>query len=66
LYKIESMLTKKEVLESINALPSTFEAEDAIEKIVLLEKISIGLKQSAAGEVVSINDAKATLSKWLK
>ena len=60
------MLTKKEVLESINSLPSKFEAEDAIERIVLLEKIHIGLAQSEAGEVVSMEDAKMRLKKWLK
>jgi predicted transcriptional regulator len=60
------MLTKKEVLESINSLPSKFEAEDAIEHFVLLEKIHIGLAQSEAGEVVSMEDAKMRLKKWLK
>jgi len=60
------MLTKKEVLESMNSLPSKFEAEDAIEKIVLLEKIRIGLDQSEAGKVVSMEEAKKRLKKWLK
>ncbi len=60
------MLTKKEVLESINARPSKFEAEDAIEQIVLLEKIQIGLAQSAEGKVVSMDDAQKRLKKWLK
>ncbi len=60
------MLTKKEVLESINSLPSKFEAEDAIEKIVLIEKIRVGLAQSEAGKVVSMEDAKKRLKKWLR
>ena len=29
------MLTKKEVLESLDSLPQKFEAEEAIEKIIL-------------------------------
>jgi len=66
LYKAYRMLTKKEVLESINSLPSKFEAEDAIERIVLLEKIRIGLEQSEAGKVVSKEDAKIRLKKWLR
>ncbi len=60
------MLTKKEVLESINLLPSKFEAEDAIERIILLEKIHIGLAESEAGKVVSMEQAKTSLKKWLK
>jgi hypothetical protein len=59
------MLTKKELLESLSTLPTEFEAEDAIEKIILLEKIHIGLTQSAEGKVVSIDDAKKRLNKWL-
>ncbi len=45
-------------------MPSKFEAEDAIEQIVLLEKIQIGLKQSAEGKIVSMDDAKKRLKKW--
>ena len=59
------MLTKKEVLETIDTLPQKFEAEDAIEKIILLEKIHIGMEQSASGKVVSATDAKLRLKKWL-
>lgn len=60
------MLTKKEVLESLKSLPETFEAETAIEKIVFLEKINIGIAQSDAGQVVSKTEAKKRLKKWLK
>ncbi len=60
------MLTKKEVLESMNSLPSRFEAEDAIERIVMLEKVRTGLAQSEAGKVVSTEDAKKRLKKWLR
>jgi CRISPR/Cas system-associated protein Cas7 (RAMP superfamily) len=60
------MLTKKEVLKSIQSLPNRFEAEDMIEKIVLLEKIRIGLEQSASGKVVSKEEAKKRLKTWLK
>ncbi len=60
------MLTKKEVLESLDSLPQKFEAEEAIEKIILLEKIHIGLEQSKSGKVVSTADAKLRMKKWLK
>lgn len=43
-----------------------FEAEEAIEKIILLEKIRVELKQSDSGKVVSITEAKCKLKKWLK
>ena len=60
------MLTKSEILKSLQSLPGKFQAEDAIEKIVLLEKIRIGMEQSKSGKVVSKEEAKRKLKKWLK
>lgn len=60
------MLTKKSVLKSIQALPNNFETEQAIEQIVLLEKIRVGLEQSEQGLVHSKSHAKKSLKKWLK
>lgn len=59
------MLTKKEVIKSLQALPNKFNAEEAIERIVLLEKIRIGLQQSEQGKVVSKEEARKRLKKWL-
>jgi hypothetical protein len=41
-------------------------AEVAIERIELLEKIRNGSKQSEEGKVVSKEQAKKRLKKWLK
>jgi hypothetical protein len=45
------MLSKKQVLKSLQTLPNRFEAEQAIEQIVLLEKSRVGLEQSEQGKV---------------
>jgi hypothetical protein len=60
------MLTKKQVLKSLQSLPNHFEAEQAIEQIVLLEKIRIGLEESEQGKVQNKAQAKQRLKKWLK
>ena len=60
------MLTKISVLKSIQALPNNFEAEQAIEQIVLLEKIRVGLEQSEQGLVHSKSHTKKKFKKWLK
>ena len=60
------MLTKKDVLKSLKTLPNKFDAEEAIERIVLLEKIRIGIEQSGQGKVHTKEDAKKRLKKWLK
>jgi len=60
------MLNKNEVIKSLQSLPEKFQAEDAIERIVFLEKIRIGLEQSENGKVLSKDKARKRLSKWLK
>ena len=60
------MLTKKEVIKSLQNLPSEFEAEEAIERIILLEKIRLGIEDSKQGKVLSREEARKRLSKWLK
>lgn len=64
--KTKKMLTRKDVLKSIGSLPTRFAAEEAIERIVLLEKVRIGLEQSQQGKVVSKEEAKKRLKKWVK
>jgi len=60
------MLTKKQVLKTLKDLPAKFSADELIDRIVLLQKIEIGLEQSAAGKVYTIHEAKKKLKKWLK
>ena len=60
------MLTKNEIIKSLQSLPAKFLAEDAIERIVFLEKIRIGLEQSDNGKVLNKDRAMKRLSKWLK
>ncbi len=60
------MVTIADVIKSHQLQPSKFEAEEAIERIVFLEKIRNGLQQSDADKVVSKEQAKKRLKKWLK
>ncbi|MFN8690469.1 MAG: hypothetical protein ACK5XL_10770, partial [Cyclobacteriaceae bacterium] len=60
-----TMLTKKQVLETLDQLPSAFEVEDLFEKLVFLQKIEIGVQQSKEGKAVSKEEMKEKLKKWL-
>jgi hypothetical protein len=60
------MLTKQKIIKSIKALPDNFSLDDVIDRIVLLQKIEIGLEQSEKGETHSSSEAKKKLKKWLK
>jgi len=60
------MLTRDEVLKSVNELPQEFSFEEVLDRLLLLDKIETGLAQSEAGETLSTEEAKEKLSKWLK
>ena len=50
------MLTKTKVLNAIKQLPDNFSIDEMVDKMILLEKIEIGLAQSKRGEVISDED----------
>lgn len=60
------MLTKKKLIQTLRNLPEKFSVEEVIERIVLLQKIEIGLQQSKQGKTKSTIEVKAKLKKWLK
>jgi hypothetical protein len=60
------MITKKQILSSMKDLPESFSADQIIDKIILLQKIEIGIEQSTKNKVVSETDARKKLKKWLK
>ncbi len=60
------MLTREEVTKSVNELPNEFSFEEILDKLLLLNKIEIGLEQSNATNTVSTDEVRESLSKWLK
>ena len=60
------MLTKVKVLKAIKQLPDEFSIDEMIDRMILLEKIEIGLAQSERGEVISDEDVQKEIDKWFK
>ncbi len=60
------MLSKKKVIDSIKNLPDSFSQEELIDRIILLEKIQIGIDQAKAGKTYSLKEVEEKLKKWLK
>ena len=60
------MLTKEKIIKSIENMPDKFSIEEVIERLVLLQKIEIGLEQSDNEETYSTEEARKNLEKWLK
>ncbi|MCF6223949.1 MAG: hypothetical protein L3J34_09490 [Flavobacteriaceae bacterium] len=59
------MITKESLLKSINTMPDRFSIEEIMDRIVLLDKIEQGEKDSKTGNVLSEKETKYYLKKWL-
>jgi len=60
------MLTKIQLLKTIKGLPDTFSIDDLLDRVILLQKVEIGIEQSENGKIHSTEKAKEKLKKWLK
>jgi hypothetical protein len=59
-------MTKEKVRYALEEMPNEFSVEDLLEKIIFLHKIEQGYEQSEKDEVVTTEEARKRLSKWLK
>lgn len=57
------MLTKTKVKETLEKFPEEFTIDELIDKLILLEKISEGDKQSENKEVISDEEVKKEIDK---
>lgn len=62
------MITKEKIIESIKAMPEEkFDNIDVLlERIVLLEKIEIGLKDIDNGDTHTNEEMNQTIKEWFK
>jgi len=58
------MLTQTKVLKAIRQLPEEFSIDELVDKLILIEKIEIGISQSEKGEVISEDDLDKEIAKW--
>ena len=60
------MQAKQQMLKAIEELPDDASVEDALERLYLLYKIERGLKQADNGALVTQEEARQRMAKWLK
>lgn len=60
------MITKDQVINSLKEMPTQFSIDELMDKLILLQKIDVGLEQSKQGEVYSSQEAKEMLKQWSK
>jgi predicted transcriptional regulator len=59
------MTSKQKILKALAELPDDAGVEDALERLYLLYKIENGIRQADAGELISQEEARERMAKWL-
>jgi hypothetical protein len=59
-------MDRNKVINTVLEMPQEFEVETLIEKLLFIEAVEEGLEQSRRGQVMSFEEAKQKLGKWLK
>lgn len=59
-------MTKEAVRNVLKKFPNEFTLEELMERLIVIEKIDEGLKDSEAGNLISHKDLKKDVKKWLK
>jgi hypothetical protein len=60
------MLTKNQVLATLNNLPDKFTLDEVMQRMYVLNKIERAREKSRKGKTHSTTEARKKLSKWLK
>ncbi len=59
-------MEKTKVLEILSNMPTTFTADDFIDRLLVMEKIEKGMNDVKEGRTYSQEESKQMVSKWLK
>lgn len=59
-------LTKKKLSNSIRTLPDSFSIDELIDRLIFMEKVEEGLRDSEDCKVTSNEDVKSLINQWLK
>lgn len=57
-------MTKELVISVVNELSDSFQLDEFLEKLLFLEKIEEGLKQSESGIIISEEELDERVSMW--
>jgi hypothetical protein len=60
------MLTKSSLKKQIDSFPERFTIDELIDRLILLEKIENGEKQSTGKETISEKEMDKEIDKWFK
>lgn len=60
------MLTKTVLKEQIEKFPEKFSTDELIGRLIIIDKIERGNKQSENGEVISESELNNEIEKWFE
>ncbi len=59
-------MTKETILAAVQAMPEPIEINDLMERLIFMEKVEEGFRQSEAGKTVSHEEVKRLVQSWRK
>ena len=59
-----NMINKENLIKSINEMPETISIDDVLDRLLLIEKINIGIEQSKKSEVISDEELDKRIESW--
>ncbi|WP_291788953.1 hypothetical protein [Cecembia sp.] len=60
------MITKEKVLETLKTMPKEFSIDDLMDKLILLNKVQVGMEQAKKGDSYTSDQAKKLIKEWSK
>lgn len=60
------MITKTILKEQLDKFPEEFSIDDLVERLILIEKIDKGIKESDENRVVSEKELDKEMNRWFK
>lgn len=58
------MLTKTLLKAQLESFPEHFSLDDLVERLILLEKVELGSKQSKEGDIISEQQMEKEINQW--
>ena len=59
-------MQKSTIINTLNELPSKFNLDDFLERLIVIEKIDEGMEEAKAGKTISHDKVKKMVAKWHK
>jgi len=60
------MLTKTKLKEAIDKFPESFTVDELIDRLIMMDKVERGNRQSEKGDIISEEDLEKEIERWFE